>query len=367
MPDVPRRRAGGQGGGPGGRPVPVGGRRADRGGPGPGGRDDGAEPEHRAAPAARSSRSTGPRRPPGCAPRTGPLGGLRGGPRGHRVDRGGQAGRAGGPSRRRPPGRHAGQRAARPLSRPGSPAGRAGRRHRPPGHRAPARPGHLRPPGGGPHPRRLPLAGGPAAGPAGVPASTGSWCSGGWTEDPGWSTPRSGRSASAPTRMAVSRRGKEARTRYRRRGAVHPPGAGHPDDGPPGDRAGPTRSGSTSRPSATRWWGTRPTAAGGPCPGPSLTRPVPPRRLAGLRPPGDRRTGCPGARRSPTTSRPAATGSVGAERGPPSGAGGPGRRGQAASWAASSISLSAEDLEGLGLGLAHLAHPDAEPLGRGLQ
>ena len=36
-------------------------------------------------------------------------------------------------------------------------------------------------------------------------------------------------------------------------------------------------------------------------PGATLDRPVPPRLLAGLRPPGDRRSGCRGPRSCPTT------------------------------------------------------------------
>ena len=87
------------------------------------------------APAMRStSRAAVPDHPPAAGdPARDPV-------RGRRPDRARQAGRAGGPSGAGQPGRHAGQRAARPLRRDG-PA--RDRRRAAAGHRASARQGHL--------------------------------------------------------------------------------------------------------------------------------------------------------------------------------------------------------------------------------
>ena len=166
-----RRGAGRQGGGPGGRPVAVGGRRAG-----------GA----RAGSGSTGSWSAAGARPSGQG----------------RAARG-RPGRASTPGRLRWPTRrcafevvyddaevivvdkpaglvvhpgaghrtgHAGQRAAGPLPRARRPwPEQVGSDPDRPGHRPPAGPGHLRAHGGGPHAGRLPRPGGPAGRPRGVP------------------------------------------------------------------------------------------------------------------------------------------------------------------------------------------------------
>ncbi len=76
-----------------------------------------------------------------------------------------------------------------------------------------------------------------------------------------------------PTRMAVSRKGRTARTRYRGGAAVQPPGRGHLARRGRSTPAGPTRSGSIWRPSAIRWSGTRSTGGVERLPGSTLNRP----------------------------------------------------------------------------------------------
>ncbi len=94
-----------------------------------------------------------------------------------------------------------------------------------------------------------------------------------------------GRSVSSPTRMAISRKGKEARPATRwSDGSPRRPRP--PWCGPRWRPAGPIRSGCTWRPSGTRWWGTSPTARAGRCRG-HRHPPVPARLCAGLRPPDD--------------------------------------------------------------------------------
>ncbi len=180
-----------------------------------------------------------------------------------------------------------------------------------------------------------------------------------------------GRSVSTPTRMAVSRKGKEARTRYRveerfalpapttlvrasletgrtHQIRVHLSAIGHPVVGD------------------------EPYGQGRSLPGATVTAAVPPRLGAVLRSSAARANGCRGRRELPEdlATQLAALGQLNGphRRGParsPAGAVGP--RAQAASCAASSTSLTASSLERLRLGLANLADADPQALRRGLE
>ena len=360
--DVARRGPGRQGGGSGGRRVPIGGQCADRGRPG---QDRRGVVRSRSTALACGQELRIDRDPAAGSAGTGSrsLGCLRGGLRGPRADRGGQAGRPGGPSRA--PVTATGTLVNGLLARypelaalpdaVGSDFDRPGIVHRldrgTSGLMVVAR-----------TPAAYRLARRPAGRPEGVPASTGSWSSARVAEESGVVDAPVGRSVSAPTRMAVSRRGKAARTRYDVEGRFRWPGPGH----------AVTATLETGRTHQIRVHlsaighpvvGTRSTARSDRCPGHPVPA-LPPRRRAGLRPPGDRA----GPMRWTSELPDDCVGQLAgvAERTDRIRAG-TGRQGQAAWWAASSISLPARILEGLGLGLAHLPYADAQPLGRRLQ
>ena len=198
---------------------------------------------------------------------------LRAGPCRPGRDRGGQAGRAGGPPGAGPPDGHAGPRAAGPVPRAPLGGRRGGRRPRPTrasctgstgARRAswwwPARADSYRSLVHqlGERRRVAPL---PGAGPrrGGGRVGDGRRAGGavGQLADPDGGVPN-GQGGPDP---------------LPRRAAVLPAGSDHPADGRRSRPAGPIRSESTSRPSATRWWATRSTARAAPCPVRSSPRP----------------------------------------------------------------------------------------------
>ena len=175
---------------------------------------------------------------------------------------------------------HAGARPARPVTPRWPAVGRAG----PARHRAPARPGHVGPAGRGPHRGRLrrrssaQLAA--RAGGAAVPRPRVGHAR---RPTPGLVDAPIGRSAAAPTRMAVSAARPGGADPLRGRASVRPArrarrccAAGSRPDAP-------TRSGCTWPPSATRSSATPPTAAAAPVV--DRAPAVPARQPAGLRPP----------------------------------------------------------------------------------
>ena len=221
--------------------------------------------------------ATGPERPGGR------------GPRGRRRARGRQAaGLVVHPGAGQEDG-HAGQRAAGPLPR----AGRGGRAA-PARHRAPPRPGHLRPAGGGPTPAAYTALVAALGGPPGRRGATTALV---------WGVPEAprgvvdapiGRSPRQPTRHGGGGRRPGGPHPLRGAGPLRPAGGPGPAGLPSWRPAGPTRSACTWPRSAT------PSSATGTTAGVraaiAAPRHVPPRRAPRLRPP-RHRTGA-GLRRS---------------------------------------------------------------------
>ena len=216
-----------------------------------------------------------------------------------RRDRGRQAGRPGGA-----PGRRAtttGTLVHGLLAR--YPGDRRRGRARPARHRAPPRPGHLGPAGGGPHRRRptrrssAQLGGrtrSSAVPRAGVGRSR--------RRRAASSTPRSGGRRASPPAWRCRDRGREARTRYEVDATFDEPVAVRAARVPARDRPHPPDPGAPRRPSATPWSATRATAG---CARPiaRCRRTVPARRTPSPSPTRDRRAAVVRRRRCPPTWR----------------------------------------------------------------